>query len=204
MIPFSVVSVSEKREAYSAEKGSDRTRNGGFCVYETIWIDPADRVHIDTWKDGIAKWFASTGWQTHKHVIPFQKKLLTARSWSGLTWLYPSLATAKETNASCKSAMLPVNHVTSPCIMRSLQSDWICWDFGREHDFLWRVTRPSLPIFFRRAPHPQLSFRGRSGLWDYNHKWTMSNKQTHVQILTLLTSNEVNKNFFCLHPRCGE
>ena len=74
MIPFSVASVSEKREAYSAEKGSDRTRSGGFCVYGIIWRDPADRVHIDTWKDGIAKWFASTGWQTHKHIIPFQKK----------------------------------------------------------------------------------------------------------------------------------
>ena len=178
MIPFSVVSVSEKREAYSAEKGSDRTRSGGFCVYGMIWRDPADRVHI-------AKWFASTSWQTHKHVIPFQKKLLTARSWSGLTWLYPSLAAAKETNASCKSAMLPVNHMTSPRIMRSLQSDWLCWDFGREHDFLWRVTRPSLPVFFRCAPHPQLSFRGRSGLRDYNHKWTMSNKQTRADFNTL-------------------
>ena len=92
---------------------------------------------------------APVGKHTNKHVIPFHLKILTASSWSGLTWLYPSLAAAKE------KRFVRIGHVTckSRDTLQSLQSDWLCQDFGREHNFLWR---PSLPVFFRRSSHPQM------------------------------------------------
>ena len=154
----------KNREAYSAEKGSDRTRSGAFCVYETIWRDPADRVHMHRHLEGrhskVICQHRLANTQT-RHSLP--KKLLTARSWSGLTWPAVSQFGGCQRDKcfvrlSCLvrvlCSMLPVNHVTSPRITRSLQSDWLCWDFGREHDFLWRVTRPSLPVYFRCTPHP--------------------------------------------------
>ena len=101
--------------------------------------------------------------QAHRHLCPTQTRQAHYLQLIWFQTIIAKLLSGWNDNLTSVSLGITVstnyhdynNHVIRLFLMWQLISDWLCQDLGRAHEYLFRVTRPSLyHVLPRFLPHP--------------------------------------------------